>query len=111
MRCAPSSASFGNTSVFSLCALLAGAVVACSTQTLHPEQGHFTATRLDEEPGCRATGTVPLYEITAEEMSPLVPMTSSSLEEIAAKARGLGANFIVVRPGPLGPEGRTYHCS
>ena len=105
MPCGLSSAFFKSTLVFEALFL-----AACTTQSLHPERGHFTVTRFDEAPACRELGIVPLYEITAEEMSPLMPMTRATLEEISAKARGLGANFIVVRPGPLGPEGRNFKC-
>ncbi len=70
----------------------------------------MTVTREKDDPGCYKAGWVPLREITAEEMSPLEPMSRATLEDIQDAARARGADYVVVRPGALGPEGELFRC-
>ena len=109
MRCGLSSGFFRSTSASSVLALLLLSA-GCSSGQLFSLQPHVVATRQKTDPGCSPRGIVSLREITAVEMSPLVPMTSVTLEEIARAAHSAGADYVVVRPGPLGPEGKLFRC-
>ena len=105
MPCVLSSVYFRNTLVFSLLFLS-----ACGTESLHPRKSHVIVTRIETEPFCKSLGSVSLREIKTRELSPLEPMSRSTLEEIHEEALRTGANYVIVRPGPLGPQAANYVC-